>query len=138
VSGPSVHVALKGASFEQLDADVRRFHRTQGRMEFLGRVQTLPPASTPARLLAEDGLSVTGLETLLMVDGPRSWQDMAAILRILRTLGGPWRLAWLAWLVPAPLRDGLYRWIARHRYSIFGRADQCLRPPAGSPARFLD
>ncbi|MOA30442.1 hypothetical protein D3C78_1515330 [compost metagenome] len=93
---------------------------------------------TGSRLLAEAGLQVQGLQTLLLVDAGRSWQHTGAIFRILHALGGPWRLAWLAWLVPAPLRDGLYRWLARNRYRWFGRSAQCLLPDATQAARFLD
>jgi predicted DCC family thiol-disulfide oxidoreductase YuxK len=90
------------------------------------------------RLLAEAGLSVTGLQTLLLVDGPRTWQHTAAIFRVLHALGWPWRLAWVGWLLPAPLRDPLYRWVARNRYRVFGRTVSCMLPPPGSAQRFLD
>lgn len=90
------------------------------------------------RLLAQAGLQVDGLQTLLLVDGARSWQHTAAILRVLHVLGWPWRLAWVAWLVPARLRDAAYRWLARNRYRWFGRSEQCLLPPPDAAARFLD
>ena len=75
---------------------------------------------------------------LLLVDGSRSWQHTAAIFRVLHALGWPWRLAWLAWLVPAPLRDALYRLVARHRYRLFGRSSSCMLPPQDQRSRFLD
>lgn len=93
---------------------------------------------TGRALLAQAGLQVDGLQTLLLVDGPRSWQHTAAILRVLHALGWPWRLAWTTWLVPAPLRDAAYRWLARNRYRVFGRSAQCMRVPPGLAARFLD
>ena len=89
-------------------------------------------------LLAKAGLKVDGLQTMLLVDGDRVWQQSAAILRVAHGLGWPWRLAWIGWLVPAPLRDALYRWVARNRYWMFGRSDTCLLPPPGHAARFLD
>jgi predicted DCC family thiol-disulfide oxidoreductase YuxK len=94
--------------------------------------------ATGQRLLAQAGLQVDGLQTLLLVDGSRTWQHTAAILRILHALGWPWRLVWVGWLVPPIARDGLYRSIARHRYQIFGRSDVCLTPPADHAARCLD
>ena len=60
------------------------------------------------------------------------------MLRILHVLGWPWRLAWVGWLIPAPLRDALYRCIARNRYRWFGRSDTCILPPPGAAQRFLD
>jgi predicted DCC family thiol-disulfide oxidoreductase YuxK len=90
------------------------------------------------QLLARAGLQVEGLQTLLVIDGERSWQHTAAILRMLHALGWPWRLAWVGWLVPAPLRDALYRWVARNRYRIWGRSATCMLPAPEHRARFLE
>ena len=94
--------------------------------------------ATGQRLLSQAGLQVQGLQTLLLVDGTRTWQHTSAILRVLHALGWPWRLAWLGWLVPAFIRDALYRLVARNRYWMFGRTQTCLVPPPGDAARFLD
>lgn len=90
------------------------------------------------RLLDAEGLPVDGLQTLLLVDGRRTWQHTAAIFRVLHALGWPWRLAWIGWLVPAFVRDPLYRLAARNRYRIFGRTEACMVPPPEARARFLD
>jgi predicted DCC family thiol-disulfide oxidoreductase YuxK len=93
---------------------------------------------TGQALLSRAGLRVDGLQTLLLVDGNRSWQHTGAILRVLHALGWPWRLAWLLWLVPAPVRDAAYRLVAQNRYRMFGRSVACLVPPADASRRFLD
>lgn len=90
------------------------------------------------RLLSQEGLKVHGLQTLLLVDGQRTWQHTAAIFKVLHALGWPWRLAWLAWLVPSFIRDPLYRLVARNRYRVFGRTEVCILPPPDYAARFLD
>lgn len=94
--------------------------------------------ATGSALLAAAGLRIDKLQTLLLVDGDRSWQHTAAILRVAHALGWPWRLAWIGWLVPAPLRDSVYRFIARNRLRIFGRTDTCFLPGADDAGRFLD
>jgi predicted DCC family thiol-disulfide oxidoreductase YuxK len=94
--------------------------------------------TTGRALLANAGLRVDGLQTLLLVDGERTWQHTAAILRVLHALGWPWRTAWLGWLVPASMRDAAYRLIARNRYALFGRSQACLVPPEDHAKRFLD
>lgn len=93
---------------------------------------------TGQALLQQAGLQLEGLETLLLVDGREHWQNTDAVLRILHLLGWPWRVAGLARWVPAALRDALYRWLARNRYRLFGRAEHCMVPPPELRARFLD
>ena len=93
---------------------------------------------TGQALLAQAGLQLSTLDTLLLHDGNRHWCHSAALLRILDALGWPWRAAWLFWLIPAPLRDGLYRLLARNRYRLFGRSAHSLLPPADYASRFLD
>jgi len=87
--------------------------------------------------LRAEGLSVTNLETLLLVDGKRTYQHTGAILRVLHQLGWPWRLLWLGWLIPAPARDAVYRLAARNRYRIFGRREACFLPRPAEAWRFL-
>lgn len=109
-------------------------HDRQGRIRFASM-----QGQEGGRLLREAGLSAgEGLQTLLVMEGGKSWQLTAAILRVLHRLGWPWRLAWVGWLVPAPLRDALYRWVARNRYRIWGRSEVCMVPAPEHAGRFLD
>jgi len=61
-----------------------------------------------------------------------------AVLRIARYLGGPWKLALAAYLIPRSVRDYLYDQFAKRRYRWFGKLDACLVPSAEVRARFLD
>jgi predicted DCC family thiol-disulfide oxidoreductase YuxK len=61
----------------------------------------------------------------------------AAALRVARYLGGPWRFASVAALVPRFLRDALYDLVARHRHSLVPGGPQCLVPTPDQRARFL-
>lgn len=64
------------------------------------------------------------------------WRSRGA-LRVARYLGGFWALlASLGALVPRPLRDAVYDWIARHRREL--AADACLVPTPEQRARFVD
>lgn len=60
-----------------------------------------------------------------------------AALKVASYLGGMWRLALAAYVIPRPLRDALYDLIARYRYRFFGKYDACLLPPPEVRARFL-
>ena len=63
----------------------------------------------------------------------------AAMLHVLRRLGGGWRvLAVLLGLVPRPLRDAAYDFVARIRFRLFARpADACPMVPPPLRTRFL-
>jgi predicted DCC family thiol-disulfide oxidoreductase YuxK len=66
------------------------------------------------------------------------YTQSAAVVRILWLVGGWWRvLAVILFIIPAPLRDGMYRLIARNRYRWFG-TQSCIVPSAQERWRFLD
>ena len=62
----------------------------------------------------------------------------AAVLAALRMLPQPWPVvAAVGALVPGQLRDAAYRLIARWRYRIWGRMENCPLPAPGEGRRFL-
>ena len=61
-----------------------------------------------------------------------------AALRVAGYLGGIWKLALAAYLIPRPVRDFLYDEFAKRRYRWFGKYDTCLLPPQEVRERFLD
>jgi predicted DCC family thiol-disulfide oxidoreductase YuxK len=63
-----------------------------------------------------------------------------AFIHILRRLGGFWRfVAGIVGVIPRAIRDGMYDFIARVRYRMFGRrVEVCPVTPAELRARFDD
>ena len=61
-----------------------------------------------------------------------------AALHVAAYLGGPWRLALAAYIIPRTVRDYLYDQFAKRRYRWFGKFDACLLPAPEVRARFLD
>jgi predicted DCC family thiol-disulfide oxidoreductase YuxK len=60
-----------------------------------------------------------------------------AALFVARILGWPWRAAGMFGVLPASLLDVGYDLVARYRYRLFGRHDQCLLPRAEDRDRFI-
>ncbi len=88
-------------------------------------------------LLVAHGLDPDDPSSFLLLDGDRAWTDTDAIRRVVTGLGGVWRFAQvLAW-IPKPLRDRIYRLVARNRYRWFGRNAACFVPSPEQRARFL-
>lgn len=110
-------------------------HDAAGRFRFAA----LQSAAGQA-LLAAAGYSPpgpAGPESVVLLAGGRLYSHSAAVLRIAGLLGGFWRVAAVGWLLPRPWRDGLYRFVARHRYRWFGRQESCWLPTPALRARFL-
>lgn len=61
-----------------------------------------------------------------------------AVLKILKDIGGVWKLFYVLKIIPGPLRDWLYDLIARNRYQWFGKKDNCSIPSPENKDRFMD
>jgi len=88
-------------------------------------------------LYRRHGMDPNDPVSLLVVEGARMRRDSDAVLFIYEGLGFPWRLAGLLRIVPAALRDPVYRFVARNRYRLFGRRDTCWIAPAQFRDRIL-
>lgn len=54
-------------------------------------------------------------DSVVLTDQAGTWTESTAILRSVEHLGGFWRLARILRLIPAPVRNAAYRWVARRR-----------------------
>ena len=89
------------------------------------------------RLLPRFNLPAHYLDSFVLIEGEICYTRSTAALRVLRYLHFPWPLLSVLLIIPAPLRDPVYDWIARNRYRWFGRRDSCLLPTPDLQARFL-
>ena len=96
---------------------------------------------TAQAILARHPEVPEGLDSVLFVEREGGeervrWRSRA-IFHICRHLTGGWRaLSWFRFL-PAFLTDLGYRLIAKIRYRIWGKLDQCRAPTPDERARFL-
>lgn len=89
------------------------------------------------RILRDLQLSATDYQTLLLLEGGRVYTKSTAVLRVIRQLSWWWSLYYVCVLVPAPLRDVVYDFVARHRYQWMGRAATCRIPTQAERDRFV-
>ena len=96
------------------------------------------------KVLRRHGFDAKDLDTLHVVENydqpnERVLQRSDAILRAGRELGGFWTASSsVARIVPRPLRDLVYRFVATNRYRVFGKYDTCMLPDPTQRSRFLD
>lgn len=73
-------------------------------------------SATGTALVRHYGLEPDDPETCLLQENGQAWSGMDAIIRIGERLDGIGRIASTYHLVPKPVRDWLYRRIARNRF----------------------
>lgn len=83
------------------------------------------------------GIDPADPETLIVVAGGTALRDSAAIFAIWSGLGWPWRAITIFRIVPRPLRDAVYRLVARNRYRLFGKRQTCWVPSEAQADRLL-
>jgi len=86
----------------------------------------------------ERSLEHPGMGSIVVWDGNRLHRETAAISRIGEALPGVWRGFRYLERLPSRVSDGIYRFVARHRYHVFGRYEKCWIPKAEDRKKFLD
>ena len=93
-----------------------------------------PPSREACRRL---GLPEEPLQSVILKEDGRYFTQSTASLRILRELTGLWPLMVVFIVVPAPVRNLVYKLIATNRYRWFGKNDSCFVPTLEIRSRFL-
>ena len=83
------------------------------------------------------GLPEGGVGSIIVAENGQVRLRSAAVLRMLSLLGFPFSLAGVFNLIPAPVRDVVYDFIARNRTKWFGRTQACRLPAPAERHRFL-
>jgi predicted DCC family thiol-disulfide oxidoreductase YuxK len=94
------------------------------------------------QILMRHGQGTNGADSIRVIENYGSPTEKILIkseatLRIAERLGGIWKLALIAHIMPHWLRDACYDWIARNRYKIFGKRNACRIPTANDRHKFL-
>lgn len=85
-----------------------------------------------------DSSSGPALQSMLIDTGEQVIERSNAVLAILDTLGGHWRVMAIAGRVlPRPMRDAAYNFIAKRRYGWFGKGNACALPSDALKRRLL-
>lgn len=81
------------------------------------------------KILAKNGLSITEIDTVVLIENGIVYTYSTSALKIARSLSGLWPLLYGAIIIPVFLRDAFYKFIAKNRYRWFGKRDTCMMLP---------
>lgn len=96
-----------------------------------------------AGLLSRHGMDPKSLDTVYAVlnYGEPNETLLAkgdAFLFFASVIGGIWSVAKIGRIIPRPMRNWLYDFIARHRYQVFGKSESCMLPDPKQRHKFLE
>ncbi len=88
-------------------------------------------------LLLKQGLDQKELSSVILIDGDQVYTKSDAVIRIAQQLRGwPTIFSYSKWL-PKAIRNFFYDFIARYRYRLFGKQDNCIMPDKKMQDKFL-
>lgn len=90
------------------------------------------------KLLTDAPLSIKKLDSIVLVEHHRYYTQSDAALRIAKKLDGAWKGLGVFLLVPAFIRNAIYNFVAKNRYTWFGKQDTCMMPNPELKKLFLN
>jgi predicted DCC family thiol-disulfide oxidoreductase YuxK len=95
-------------------------------------------SNTGEALYARLGKKSGDYETYFFIADGIVYQKFDAFLAVMDRMGWPWRIVTPLGYLPLTVKDWLYDRLARNRYQLFGKRDQCMVPDASVRSRFVE
>jgi predicted DCC family thiol-disulfide oxidoreductase YuxK len=77
------------------------------------------------------------IASVILIDQEKVYTKTDAVIQIANRLSGWPKLFRLLKFIPKPMRDFAYDLIAKNRYALFGKKDDCMIPEPSMRHRFL-
>jgi len=94
-------------------------------------------SDTGRALLRHFDLDETALDTVVLIENGQFYTKSTAPLKTAKRISGVWVLSYVFIVLPKPIRDWCYDFIARNRYRLFGEKESCMMPTSEVRSRFL-
>ena len=78
------------------------------------------------------------LQSIILTNGHELKTKSTAALTIAKQLSGIWPVLYVFIIIPEPIRNIIYDFIAKNRYKWFGKRDVCMIPSPELRNRFID
>ena len=89
-------------------------------------------------LTAHFNIDTTKIDSIILVESDTKYYiKSTAALKILKQFNGIWKLFQICWIIPSFIRNSLYNYIAKNRYSWFGKKDNCMIPSPEIKSKFI-
>lgn len=77
------------------------------------------------------------IDSFILIEDEVVYKFSDGALRVCKNLNGFWKYLYTFILVPRPIRNSVYKFIAKNRYRWFGKKESCMIPSPEVRSRFL-
>ena len=84
-----------------------------------------------------DGNTNISPDSVILVENGQTYIRSRAALKISAKLTWPWKIVSCLRILPSFLIDPVYKLIAKNRYKVWGKRDQCMIPSPEIQDRFI-
>ena len=89
-------------------------------------------------LLKKNNIKNITVDSVVLFNNNSISYKSKAVIDILISLGGIYRVLVMTKIIPRAILDWLYNIVAKNRYSWFGKQDRCMVPDKKIISKFLD
>ena len=82
--------------------------------------------------------NMNGIDSIVLFSNEQTYILSDAVLKICSMMGYPFKIMTIFRFVPKTLRDQLYKFVARHRYKVWGKYNSCPIPSEKQKKLFLE
>ena len=98
---------------------------------------TSAQSETGKEILSRFEIDTPEPESVFLLQNGSLLKKSSAALAIAAELDGFWKYLAFLRVIPRPVRDIVYDWVARNRYRWFGKRNICMMPSKETENRFL-
>ena len=88
-------------------------------------------------VIASNNIDPEYSKSILLITDKNVFKKSRAILEIVKRSQGLWKLFYVFRIIPIPVLDIIYDLVAKYRYGVFGKREQCRMPTPELMKHFL-
>jgi len=90
------------------------------------------------KFIEKYSIDITKNDSIILINDAKVNYRSTAFLSIVTQFKGFWKITFIFYLIPTFIRDILYNFIAKRRYSLFGKKNQCIVPNSNIKKKFYE
>lgn len=89
-------------------------------------------------ILNHIGINPKNIDSIILYEqGIAYYYKSQAAIEIARNLGGFWHFGTIFRIIPTPIANQLYDYVAKNRYKWYGKKESCMMPTPELKSKFL-